>query len=199
MLQGTQFKVDAYLLPLGSCDMVLGIQWLETLGVIKWDFKQLRMEFNYQGKRHVLIGSTTVQLKTIKGKQLNKFLTSQTHCNNMQLYGLQLRELPGSSCAAVGVTVAQQPEIPDMIQLLLNEFPNLFEEPTGLPPSRIHDHRIPLKEGVATVNVRPYKHSSVQKDVIERMTQELLDAEFVQVSHSPFSSPIVLVKKKDGS
>ena len=44
-LHGTEFKSEVYLLPLGSCDLVLGIQWLSTLGIIKWDFKNLKMEF----------------------------------------------------------------------------------------------------------------------------------------------------------
>ena len=42
-------------------------------------------------------------------------------------------------------------------------------------------------------------HSALQKDVVEKMTQELLDAGFIQHSNNPFSSPVVLVKKKDGS
>jgi len=39
----------------------------------------------------------------------------------------------------------------------------------------------------------------VQKDVIKLMTKELLDVGLVQPNNSPFSSPIVLVKKKNGS
>ena len=49
------------------------------------------------------------------------------------------------------------------------------------------------------VSIRPYRHSALQKDVVEKMTQELLDAGFIQHSNNPFSSPVVLVKKKDGS
>ena len=49
--------------------MVLGVQWLETLGEIKRDFKPLRMEFMVQGKRHVLRGCfEATTLKTISGK-----------------------------------------------------------------------------------------------------------------------------------
>lgn len=29
---------DFYLLPLGGCDLVLGTQWLHTLGLAYWDF-----------------------------------------------------------------------------------------------------------------------------------------------------------------
>ena len=75
----------------------------------------------------------------------------------------------------------------------------MFREPTQLPPYRNHDHKIPLKEGTNAVNVRPYRHSALQKDVIEKMTRELLESGRAQPSSSSFSSPLVLVKKKDGT
>lgn len=105
VLQGIHFKIDPYILPLGSCDMVLGIQWLETLWEIKWDFKQLRMEFMFKGKKHVLRGRTSVNLKAIKGKQLHKLLGNPTQCSSMQLCNLQMRDEVLNACAAVGVTV----------------------------------------------------------------------------------------------
>ena len=37
-LQGNSIFVDFYLLPLEGCDVVLGAQWLSTLGPIEWDF-----------------------------------------------------------------------------------------------------------------------------------------------------------------
>jgi hypothetical protein len=36
--------------------MVLGIQWLQTLGLILWDFVALKMQFSFQGQQHVLKG-----------------------------------------------------------------------------------------------------------------------------------------------
>nr|GEW71863.1 reverse transcriptase [Tanacetum cinerariifolium] len=50
-LKGETFVTDVMLLPLGGCDMVLGIQWLSTLGDIKSNFKDLRMEFVYNNKK----------------------------------------------------------------------------------------------------------------------------------------------------
>jgi hypothetical protein len=37
-------------------DMVLGIQWLQLLGPILWDFATLTMEFNYGGLKCLLKG-----------------------------------------------------------------------------------------------------------------------------------------------
>lgn len=44
-VQGNQFVTDFFLLPLGGCDVVLGMQWLRTLGPVLWDFNSLTMSF----------------------------------------------------------------------------------------------------------------------------------------------------------
>ena len=47
------------MLPLGGCDLDFGIQWLSTLGVINWDFKNLSMGLNYRGQQVLLHGLNT--------------------------------------------------------------------------------------------------------------------------------------------
>ena len=37
--------------PLGKCDVVLSAQWLCTLGPILWDFVELWMNFQVNGKK----------------------------------------------------------------------------------------------------------------------------------------------------
>ena len=54
LIQGGQFFTQAYILPIGGCDVVLGIQWLRGLGPILWDFKSLKMEIR-QGDQKILI------------------------------------------------------------------------------------------------------------------------------------------------
>nr|GEZ68526.1 retrovirus-related Pol polyprotein from transposon 17.6 [Tanacetum cinerariifolium] len=49
------------------------------------------------------------------------------------------------------------------------------------------------------INVRPYRHPPNKKDAIELMVKELLKSGVIRTSQSPLSSPIVMVKKKDGS
>lgn len=51
-LQAHTFKAEVMLISLGACDMMLCIQWLTTLGLICWDFKQLVMKF--EGMEHHL-------------------------------------------------------------------------------------------------------------------------------------------------
>jgi hypothetical protein len=39
------FNTNFYVLPLDGFDVVLGVQWLRTLGPVLWDFDDLKMTF----------------------------------------------------------------------------------------------------------------------------------------------------------
>jgi len=61
-LEKLTFKVDAYVIILAGCDMVLGIQWLITLGSIVWNFKNLTMEFTLANETFQLQGLVAPKL-----------------------------------------------------------------------------------------------------------------------------------------
>jgi hypothetical protein len=100
-------------------------------------------------------------------------------------------------CSPEVVASDPSPEAPPEVQKLLQDFATLFEPPTQLPPSRNCDHAIPLQPGVAPVFSRPYRFAPAIKDEIEKQVKEMLEAGLIQKSSSPFSSLVLLVKKKD--
>lgn len=92
----------------------------------------------------------------------------------------------------------EQGVIPKRFQQVQQEFVDVFHPPIGLPPKRDQDHAIRLKEGADIPNIRPYRYPHYQKNEIEKIVDEMLQAGIIQPSVSPFSSPEILVKKKDG-
>ncbi|XP_024030695.1 uncharacterized protein LOC112094326 [Morus notabilis] len=65
--------------------------------------------------------------------------------------------------------------LPAQISALLQLHPRVLNMPDGLPPQRMHDHRIVLQPGTAPISVRPYKYPHFQKNEIEKLIQAMLD------------------------
>jgi len=76
-MYGSEFVSDVLLISLGSCDLVLGIQWLATLGTIKWNFLKLKMEFYFKGR--LLKGLKPSKVHMISQDQLPKALLNVAH------------------------------------------------------------------------------------------------------------------------
>jgi hypothetical protein len=102
---------------------------------------------------------------------------------------------PGNKGPTVRTTTAGD----TLVEALLDAFEEVFAAPTGLPPMRAHDHRILLKPDAQSVAVRPYRYPTAHKDELERQCAAMIDQGIVRRSDSPFSSPVLLVKKPDGS
>ncbi|PWA40826.1 retrotransposon gag domain, Retroviral aspartyl protease [Artemisia annua] len=60
-IQINELKIvqDFYPFSLGGADLVLGIQWLETLNTVQANWKEMFMIFNVDGKRYKWLGITT--------------------------------------------------------------------------------------------------------------------------------------------
>ncbi|XP_042027154.1 uncharacterized protein LOC121774327 [Salvia splendens] len=165
-LRGTTFVTDVLLLPLRSCDMVLGIQWLETLGDIQWNFKTLTMDFTLNGMRHLLRGGHNEQIvHAVSDREMRKILG---HNEGIQLCCIQLNDEGHSELFAVQDNGEEKQQIPHPIQLFLEEQTSAFAEPTTLPPMRSHKHKISLVHDATPVNSRSYRHSALQKNIIEK-------------------------------
>lgn len=86
-----------------------------------------------------------------------------------------------------------------LLELLLNEYQDLFVEPKSLPPQRSLDHSIPLVPQVEPINIRSYRYPPKLKTKIERLVKDMLSQSIIRPSCNPFASPVLLVKKKNGT
>jgi hypothetical protein len=172
--------------------VILGSTWLATLGPHVADYAALTLKFFQNGRFITLQGESD---REATQAQLNHF---------KRLHNTRAIE----ECFAIQMITPTVPEdqLHDMpadiepeLAILLHTYASVFQIPTSLPPQREQDHVIPLEKGAGPIKVRPYRYPHTQKEQIEKMVQDMLDQGIIQPSNSPFSSPIILVKKKDGS
>lgn len=188
-IQGHTLHIPIYLLPITWADLVLGAPWLKTLSPHIADYNALSITFyadntfvTLYGERHK--SSSPTQYHHIKRLHHTDAIDASF---TLQCRKVEPIEGPSSVPVHPGLTT------------LLSQFDDIFVEPQGLPPERLHDNVIPLIEGSNPVKVHPYRYPQSQKAQIEKMVLEMLNQGIIQPSSSLFSSPVLLVKKKDGT
>jgi hypothetical protein len=196
LCQGHTFQQDFHVLPLPCYDMILGADWLEDHSPMWVHWKHRWMKFTHHGRRIRLTGiiEHPQTCLPVSAAKLHGLLKRGAIADCIQVQ--PVHQEPGLHSMSVDTTIAA---IPVEIQALLQEFEALFGEPQELPPSRACDHQIPLVPGAQPVNVRPYRYAPHQKTEIERQVQAMLKHGTIRHSSSPFASPVLLVRKKDGS
>jgi hypothetical protein len=99
-----------------------------------------------------------------------------------------------SPCSYVAVTV-QIENIP-----VVCEYPDVFpDDLPGMPSDGDVEFVIELQPGTAPISKRSYRMPPKELAKLKNQLQELLDKGYIRPSSSPWGSPALFVKKKDGS
>jgi hypothetical protein len=188
VVAGALFQVPFLVLPIHGADVVLGVQWLSSLGPFLADYSVPCIQFCHNNRPITISGDTTSTPTHASFAQFTRYLSTDSIAS---IHSISVPQLDSS------------PPFPDTptpeLSAILEEFDSVFAEPQGLPPHRAQDHHIHLEPHSSPVNVRPYRYPQCHKEVMTRMIQEMLTAGIIRPSTSPFSSPVLLVRKKDGS
>lgn len=109
----------------------------------------------------------------------------------------------GDTLICVTWTGEEQDEHPQasVVPEYYHEFLDVFseEQANTLPPHRPFDHSIPLQEGTAPSYGPLYPMSEVESAEVRKYLEEMQEKGFITPSSSPAGSPILFVKKKDGT
>ncbi|KAL1345712.1 hypothetical protein AAHE18_08G137600 [Arachis hypogaea] len=182
-VQGYNFAINTYVLDLKGADIVL---WMMLLGTIRINYMELFMKFKIMGKWVVFQGERLLKDANLYFRELKKLNASNTI---VFMFHLEVTNTDSTPQAALE---------DESVQGVLTEFSEVFEEPSKLPSQREIDHHIHLISGSAPVSIRPYRYPHFQKEEMERLVEEMLSTGIIRNSQSAFSSPVLLVRKKDG-
>ncbi|XP_024018362.1 uncharacterized protein LOC112090683 [Morus notabilis] len=172
----------------GCAEVVLGISWLRTLGEVRANWREFTLKFRASEGWICLKGDPTLRWEPVSFRALTRKCQGEVSGALLEICVLEGEEGGGQAMLE-----------PTPVQGVLAQFFDVFATPEELPPSRARDHQIVLKTGAEPPNIRPYRCPQVQKNEIEKLVSEMLASGIIRPSNSPFSSPVLLVKKKDGS
>eukprot|EP00253_Pinus_taeda_P032873 PITA_32873 len=136
-------------IPMGGADFLLGVQWLQSLGTITFNFGEVFLKFFWEGKEVELRGIEGKPGKIINSNSMTKLLNKEQQGVIEHLCSLEDTTL--KSCIS-----------PDL-QNVLDNHSKVFETPKGLPPIRDYDHAIPLILGSVPPNIRRYRYPYAQR------------------------------------
>ena len=108
---------------MGGCDIVLGAEWLRTLGPITMDFQELYMSFKRNNFTHTLRGLQAGAPSIISSHRMEKLLKKGHHGVVAQFNAIQV------------VDTKSLPIHPKMQQILNNHL-SVFDKPHELPPRK---------------------------------------------------------------
>lgn len=188
-LQGNKLLYNFRILPLSGYDIIFGTDWLHFHSPVEIDYKKMFIKLTDElGKKIVLMDESLPTSADIQQSESLNLLKEQPICGAF-LFVNQVHP-PDSS-------LQQKDIIPSFLTGLLQKYKDIFATPNCLPPARTCDHSISLVPDAKIVNQRSYRLPHHQKDAMEKIIAQLIAQQVIRNSVSPFSSPALLVKKKD--
>jgi hypothetical protein len=209
---GHQELLPAFVTRLGHYPLVMGIPWLKrhdvTLG-----FQDHTVKFASQYcQQHCMMAPVTVvqgtntptatekpiSIAAIGSRPFKRLMrNSKERYGKLQIFALSLHDIN----KALEDKDAEEFKLADIVPKEYHQFLPLFRKANAdkLPPHRPHDHKIELKEGFTPPFGPLYSLSRHELEALKEWLEENLSKGFIRASSSSAASPILFVKKGDGS
>jgi hypothetical protein len=184
-LDGQKIRTNLNILPLGSYDMIIGMDWLEQHKEILDYFTKILSYRDDFGIVRIAQGiPKPVSISQVSAMQLKKCIRKR-----FQFYAIQVTNL---------LEKRDKPKLEDFV--VLHEFRDMFvDEILELPPRREIDFSIDLLPSSAPISKAPYRMSLPELAELKIQLQELLDKEYIKPSVSPWGAPVLFVNNNDGT
>jgi hypothetical protein len=143
-MNGLNTRADLNILPLGSYECLIGMDWLDQHhDIIEYHNKEFTCLDEDGNQRKVQGIPREISIREISALQLKK-----CYIKGSQIFASHMEETPKDKV----------PNLEDYA--ILKEFEDVFKEVPGLPPKRDIDFSINLMPGVAPMSKTPYRMST---------------------------------------
>jgi hypothetical protein len=181
-MNGLSTKVELNVLPLGSYDCLIGMDWLDQHhAILDYRNKAFTCLDEKENRKTIQGIPKAIAIREISAMQLKK-----CYRKGFQLFAAHVEETPKDKVS----------KIEDHV--VLKEFEDIFQEIPGLPTKRDIDFSVNLMPGAVPVSKAPYRKSTPKLKELQLQFEELLKKGYIHPSVSPWGAPVLFVKKKEG-
>jgi hypothetical protein len=179
-LNGFNKNAHTNIIPLGSYDILIGMDWLDKHHVVLYFHSKTFTCLDGDGKQRTVKGvPRPISIREISSSQLKRCFRK-----GFQLYISHVEELENT----------KGPSIEDLSTLQESE--DVFQEILGLPLRREIDFSIDLVPGASLVAKTPYRMSTIELKELPMQLGELLKKGYKCPSVSPWGAPILFFQNE---
>ena len=175
-----------------SFDLLLGDTWMRRYGTVL-DYKAQTVTFRKSKKSYTIRlpsykkSRKPAVVRPIAAAKLHKHLRTA-----VQVFVCFVKEVPEAK--------APPGQHPDITQLMLDLADVFIKElPADLGKAKFEKEVIPTPDGHKAPYQPMYRYSPAEKEEIKRQIVELLSANRIRPSTSPYGAPLLFVQKADGT
>jgi hypothetical protein len=193
---------------LAKYDIILGMDWMEEVEhCVNYKKKRLRIGPRGGKAQSLIQGLTAKDAEQYAGSRVDRKPVLQQISldtnpdDDVEILVAEIvsEEEFQSDCAAIWTELSNAETSPDLNEFekrIRMEYPDLFEEPSGLPPERKSGgFRIRLIPGAQPTYRSPYRMTPAELDEYRRQILALRDRRAVRRSKSPYAAPAIFVPK----
>lgn len=180
---------NAWVLPAMSYDIIIGTDWMER--------HDPRISFK---ERKITVDGQSCDMENIREDLIRKCTTITAYEVEALFRKDKIVKMVVWSLTKVNDMKPTESEKNTQIETLLKEFSDVFSsELRMLPDWKAHNFRIRTVAGAKPQVRRHGRLSEREMEEMKKRIKELLAAGHIEPSSSPWSTPILFVRKKDGT
>lgn len=127
------------------------------------------------------------------------FLVNNFPEENDECLMLTIENVDDLNNSEININKNLEPIQQQQIEKLIKEYDDIFAKNNAeMGRTNMVKHEINV-QGAQPIKCKPYRVSQKEREIIDNQLEEMLQNGIIRKSQSPWASPVVLVKKKDGS
>jgi hypothetical protein len=182
-MSGLNTREDLNILPLGSYDCLIGMDWLDQHhAIIDYHNKEFTC-LDEEGNLRIVQGIP----RALTIREISALLLKKCYRKGCQIFASHMEETPKERVS----------NIEDCA--ILKEFEYVFNEIPGLAPKIDIDFFINLMPGATPISKTHYRMSTPKLKEFQMQLEDLMKKVYIQPSVSPWGAPVLFVKKEHGT